>query len=109
MCIRDRDLGDLFGVLTAIDRLDHSYTRGAISAQEYTPACSTLLGQYKSISIAMSMSDANVTAFMDEYRMDCKMARKRITIGVPVSYTHLRAHETVLDLVCRLLLEKKKI
>src|SRR5664280_1839274 len=31
--------------------------------------------------------------------------------GVPtgaVSYTHLRAHETVLDLVCRLLLEKKK-
>mgnify|MGYP003381513177 CR=1 FL=1 len=28
--------------------------------------------------------------------------------AVPVSYTHLRAHETVLDLVCRLLLEKKK-
>mgnify|MGYP003378957430 CR=1 FL=1 len=27
--------------------------------------------------------------------------------GKPVSYTHLRAHETVLDLVCRLLLEKK--
>ena len=26
---------------------------------------------------------------------------------VAVSYTHLRAHETVLDLVCRLLLEKK--
>ena len=25
----------------------------------------------------------------------------------PVSYTHLRAHETVLDLVCRLLLDKK--
>ena len=24
----------------------------------------------------------------------------------PVSYTHLRAHETVLDLVCRLLLDK---
>ena len=27
----------------------------------------------------------------------------------PVSYTHLRAHETVLDLVCRLLLEKNKL
>ena len=27
--------------------------------------------------------------------------------GRTVSYTHLRAHETVLDLVCRLLLEKK--
>ncbi|WP_460365945.1 hypothetical protein, partial [Staphylococcus aureus] len=27
----------------------------------------------------------------------------------PVSYTHLRAHETLSDLVCRLLLEKKHI
>ena len=34
-----------------------------------------------------------------------------ILVGVimmTVSYTHLRAHETVLDLVCRLLLEKQK-
>src|SRR5664280_3045056 len=31
----------------------------------------------------------------------------RLMIVFPVSYTHLRAHETVLDLVCRLLLEKK--
>src|SRR5450756_2803506 len=29
-------------------------------------------------------------------------------IADPVSYTHLRAHETRHDLVCRLLLEKKK-
>src|SRR5450756_2650187 len=29
-------------------------------------------------------------------------------VAVPVSYTHLRAHETRHDLVCRLLLEKKK-
>ena len=28
--------------------------------------------------------------------------------GVNVSYKHLRAHENVLDLVCRLLFEKKK-
>ena len=28
-------------------------------------------------------------------------------VYISVSYTHLRAHETVLDLVCRLLLEKK--
>src|SRR5665811_1747746 len=37
-------------------------------------------------------------------RLEDKLFGKRI----PVSYTHLRAHETVLDLVCRLLLEKKK-
>ena len=33
---------------------------------------------------------------------------KFILREIPVSYTHLRAHETVLVLVCRLLLEKKK-
>ena len=39
-----------------------------------------------------------------------RAARKnsRATTAVPVSYTHLRAHETRHDLVCRLLLEKKK-
>ena len=34
---------------------------------------------------------------VDEYVIDAP----------PVSYTHLRAHETVLDLVCRLLLDTK--
>ena len=51
----------------------------------------------------------------------CEIARKLFTVNekdeksngrvvrkCSVSYTHLRAHETVLDLVCRLLLEKKK-
>ena len=32
----------------------------------------------------------------------------RLSAGTPVSYTHLRAHETDSYLVCRLLLEKKK-
>ena len=35
------------------------------------------------------------------------VARQHLQVA-SVSYTHLRAHETVLDLVCRLLLEKKK-
>ena len=33
--------------------------------------------------------------------------RNYLIMDGAVSYTHLRAHETVLDLVCRLLLEKK--
>src|SRR5665811_382391 len=32
-------------------------------------------------------------------------AGSEVSPQTPVSYTHLRAHETVLDLVCRLLLE----
>ena len=37
-----------------------------------------------------------------------KVRTAETQVRMPVSYTHLRAHETVLDLVCRLLLEKKK-
>ena len=37
------------------------------------------------------------------HRLDPRLGR-----AGAVSYTHLRAHETVLDLVCRLLLENKK-
>ena len=41
--------------------------------------------------------------------LDIQAENKDIDLAtLPVSYTHLRAHETVLDLVCRLLLEKNK-
>ena len=40
-------------------------------------------------------------------RGESNLNRKRFDI-IAVSYTHLRAHETSQDLVCRLLLEKKK-
>ena len=40
--------------------------------------------------------------------MDYRAVIRAATAAKPVSYTHLRAHETVLDLVCRLLLEKNK-
>ena len=39
--------------------------------------------------------------------MKAALARKTGNVST-VSYTHLRAHETVLDLVCRLLLEKNQ-
>ena len=48
----------------------------------------------------------------DHELADAQSVGTDVLVGVdvllPVSYTHLRAHETVLDLVCRLLLEKKK-
>ena len=44
----------------------------------------------------------------DKAKEDIIKIQKNSNKPVAVSYTHLRAHETVLDLVCRLLLEKKK-
>ena len=40
--------------------------------------------------------------------VNVKIDKSKVKEPGTVSYTHLRAHETVLDLVCRLLLEKKK-
>src|SRR5665811_1043749 len=41
------------------------------------------------------------------HRLPFRLPAGRNRSNRAVSYTHLRAHETVLDLVCRLLLEKK--
>ena len=51
--------------------------------------------------------NSKITYLFDRVRIwqQSKMEEKG---RAAVSYTHLRAHETVLDLVCRLLLEKKK-
>ena len=50
-------------------------------------------------------------AVMMEGNLDLKRSEQALRAterSVTVSYTHLRAHETRHDLVCRLLLEKKK-
>src|SRR5665811_560317 len=52
-----------------------------------------------------AMSDSIPMKHPPSTATSCSPSMRR---GSPVSYTHLRAHETVLDLVCRLLLEKKK-
>ncbi len=54
------------------------------------------------IQRAIQHAAENRTTFLITHRLS------QIRWADPVSYTHLRAHETVLDLVCRLLLEKKK-
>ena len=52
----------------------------------------------------IAMNDLRVVVQVEDLITSCL----REPIVHPVSYTHLRAHETVLDIVCRLLLEKKK-
>ena len=42
------------------------------------------------------------------YRAQILLESEQHQALAPVSYTHLRAHETPEQLVCRLLLEKKK-
>src|SRR5450756_3088229 len=62
----------------------------------------TGLGVLAHCSTDFRAVDARHHHIKDDY------VRSEILYRIPVSYTHLRAHETRHDLVCRLLLEKKK-
>src|SRR5665811_1200747 len=60
---------------------------------------------------AMAANRTQDTTFLGARyrRLARRIGKLKALVAIqPVSYTHLRAHETVLDLVCRLLLEKKK-
>src|SRR5665811_2517726 len=113
MCIRDRhiDRAELIG------RADVDLERGAQPAEQpnadgMCPVSQS--GRIKQVSepvvqpdLARIVVHRQIGAAHRADRLELETARR----GAPeaVSYTHLRAHETVLDLVCRLLLEKKKI
>lgn len=40
---------DLFAILKSTEKLERAYVRDAISAREYEPLCSKLIGQYKTL------------------------------------------------------------
>ena len=59
-------------------------------------------------SVRRAQLDREEAARAAEIPLPDRMVRRALERRIePVSYTHLRAHETVLDLVCRLLLENK--
>eukprot|EP00657_Telonema_sp_P-1_P008038 TRINITY_DN28552_c0_g1_i1.p1 TRINITY_DN28552_c0_g1~~TRINITY_DN28552_c0_g1_i1.p1 ORF type:complete len:202 (-),score=85.57 TRINITY_DN28552_c0_g1_i1:66-671(-) len=62
------------------------------------------------LHLGESMTPDHIDKLIDiaDVNKDGEVDCREFMAMVPVSYTHLRAHETVLDLVCRLLLEKKK-
>ena len=40
---------DLFAILKSTEKLERAYVRDIISAKEYEPLCSKLIGQYKTL------------------------------------------------------------
>eukprot|EP00831_Metopus_contortus_P048622 TRINITY_DN39757_c0_g1_i1.p2 TRINITY_DN39757_c0_g1~~TRINITY_DN39757_c0_g1_i1.p2 ORF type:complete len:119 (-),score=37.09 TRINITY_DN39757_c0_g1_i1:23-379(-) len=94
MCIRDRYMGkELQAKVTELGCMQ-------IIPQEDAKREEELLEE----KISQIVSDVN--GKIDRIKMATSEFKETITRTV--SYTHLRAHETSLQLVCRLLLEKKK-
>jgi len=94
-----------------------------VPADDFTDPAAVHTFSHLSASIVLSRKRASEGLYpaIDPLQSSSKMATPSI-IGkrhyavaqeirrtlAPVSYTHLRAHETLMNLVCRLLLEKKK-
>ena len=70
----------------------------------YTPCVACTVRLVLMCSILYAQAPSSQTFFVARFLFTYEIS----TVG-PVSYTHLRAHETGRNLVCRLLLEKKKL
>src|SRR5664280_3478594 len=100
------DSGLAFGE-TYLDEL----VRSAPKARYWKPLTIKGDGYPPEETIVKCLLCANGCAITNGQRGRCRTrmnVKGELKSLVSVSYTHLRAHETVLDLVCRLLLEKKK-
>ena len=75
-----------------VQRVPETETKGRIHTSAAT------------VAVMAEPEDVEVDLKPDDYTTE----RYAASSGAAVSYTHLRAHETREDLVCRLLLEKKK-
>src|SRR5674476_1564863 len=95
------------GPLRPGDRVQLTDPRGRLHTITLAPGATfhTHKGYFRHDG-ALRSADQVVVAAVPLVRVEGRARRQRD--GVPVSYTHLRAHETGRNLVCRLLLEKKK-
>eukprot|EP00658_Telonema_sp_P-2_P084345 TRINITY_DN9341_c0_g1_i3.p2 TRINITY_DN9341_c0_g1~~TRINITY_DN9341_c0_g1_i3.p2 ORF type:complete len:101 (+),score=1.85 TRINITY_DN9341_c0_g1_i3:410-712(+) len=81
------------------------------SLDPHPPCFLSLLAMPSSSKFVSTRSSCNMFVVEPFKKLDDRRVRRRLRIPsryIPVSYTHLRAHETPEHLVCRLLLEKKK-
>ncbi|SGY14722.1 BQ5605_C057g12682 [Microbotryum silenes-dioicae] len=82
------ELATLYGIIVQLDYLEKAYVRDSITQAQYTPACSRLMAQYKTILKLVGDAVPTIEAFMLDYRMDCTAAAHRLRVGVPATIEH---------------------
>ncbi|KIY51870.1 ESCRT-1 complex, Vps28 subunit [Fistulina hepatica ATCC 64428] len=81
-------LANLFAIVVSLDYLERAYVRDAVTATEYSPACTRLLSQYKTMLKLVSDDVSSIEDFMARYNMDHPAALHRIKVGVPATVEH---------------------
>ena len=120
-CIRDRpDIGAILALAPKISEAAAGHKQRHSRRRAMSTIVNLTLGHspdpddaFMHYALARGKIDTGPYRF-EHVLQDIQTLNERATRGElditaisAVSYTHLRAHETVLDLVCRLLLEKK--
>ncbi|KAG8862069.1 Vacuolar protein-sorting-associated protein 28 [Tulasnella sp. 330] len=85
---RYESLATLFGIIVSLDYLERAYVRDSISATRYSPACTRLLGQYKTMLKLVGSDVPTLEGFMAKYNMDHPAALHRLKVGVPATVEH---------------------
>ncbi|KAF8232724.1 ESCRT-1 complex, Vps28 subunit [Tricholoma matsutake] len=81
-------LGTLYGITVALDYLERAFVRDSITAAQYSPACTRLIAQYKTMLRLVGDSVPSIEEFMTKYRMDHPAALHRLKVGVPATVEH---------------------
>eukprot|EP00658_Telonema_sp_P-2_P072645 TRINITY_DN61764_c0_g1_i1.p1 TRINITY_DN61764_c0_g1~~TRINITY_DN61764_c0_g1_i1.p1 ORF type:complete len:113 (+),score=28.26 TRINITY_DN61764_c0_g1_i1:71-409(+) len=110
--IRRPPISTLSSSSAASDVYKRQSLRTKSTQTPYAPRCST---PHDRIAVPTIIHNRTHTTFTQNHSLNGRHCPDQLSpaissqyMPVPVSYTHLRAHETPEHLVCRLLLEKKK-
>ena len=99
----EKNATDLYAIVKTTEKLERAYVRDAIPAAEYEPACSRLIGQFRTLwetlrpdgsgsgtgESAAAGSVPDVQQFMNAHGARCPMAVKRLIYsGLPATVEH---------------------
>ncbi|XP_063688304.1 vacuolar protein sorting-associated protein 28 homolog [Bolinopsis microptera] len=80
------NMADLFALIQTLQCLEKAYIKDALTAKEYTEACSKLLAQVSAaFNLVKSSAYPDIPTFMKEYYLDCPAALQRIEEGKPIT------------------------
>ncbi|KAJ1992114.1 Vacuolar protein-sorting-associated protein 28 [Dimargaris cristalligena] len=85
---RYENLAELYAIIVTTEQLERAYVRDWVSQADYTPACSKLIAQYKSVLNLVGSDVPDVQQFMADHKLNCPAAWKRLQIGVPLTVEH---------------------
>jgi len=89
-------MADLYSIIKTVEHLERAYVRDAITAQEYTPACSKLIAQFKTAQALIKDTVPDIARFMADYKLDCRAAVERLLQkGFPATLEHPVQHSEV--------------